>query len=143
MRKINAPTGRRIYQDGSPKKKIFEVDEGVIYCKVDGWVTIDFGDLPDVGDFSVHDVEGITRITIRGNNIKSFKGLEAFFKVPTFVLFLDAEGINMRELAKIAPEKTQDVYFKNDPRKYPLLSVPQLFTRHVDMWEFAHASIKN
>ena len=145
MRKINAPTGLRIYLDGAPKKKIFEVDEGVVYCKAPGssFLVIDFGDLPDVGDFSVHDVEGITRITIRGNNIKSFKGLEAFFKVPTFVMFLDAEGINMRELAKVAPEKTQDVYFKNDPRKYPLLSVPKLFTRRVDMWEFAHARIKN
>ena len=143
MRKINAPTGLRIFQDGSPKKKIFEVDEGVVYCKVDGWVTIDFGDLPDVGDFSVHAVEGLTRVTIRGKNIKSFKGLEAFFKVPSFALFLGAENINIRELAKIAPEKFRDIFFENDPRNYPLLSIHKLFQRDVAMWEFAHSTLKN
>ncbi len=145
MRKINAPTGLRIYAENAPKKKIFEVDEGIVYCKAESStsVVIDFGDLPDVGDFSVHDVAGVNRLTIRGNNIKSFKGLEAFFKVPMLVTFLDAEGINMRELAKIAPEKANRLYFKNDPRKYPLLSVPKLFIQSVNIWEFTHASIKN
>lgn len=145
MRKINAPEGLQVYLAGSFSKKIFEVDEGYLFCKVpeSSGVVIDFGDLKDVGDFEVHRADGIGHITLRGKNIQSFKGMEAFFKVPFYSLFLSAEGVSLRELAKIAPEKARDVFFNNDPRNYPLLSVPKLFQRNVAMAEYVDARIKN
>ena len=133
MRKFGFPEGFRIYLDGAEKNtKYIYNDEGQIMIDAKaggaiGAVVIDFGNNPDLGpnvDFGT--VEGIWRVLIKGEKIKSYKGLEKFFNSGLIAIDIQAKDPNFKELAKIMKAGVRKVYFKSNPLEMPLMSVVKI-----------------
>lgn len=134
MKKFGFPEGFRLYIESAPKQAGYlENDEGLVYMNAKaggtlGNVMIDYGDNPDPGkNVEIHGVEGVWRVTLRGKHIKSFKGIEKIFTSGMLVLMIDCDEIDLKELARIAPEKAKHLMFLRNPLNYPLITALKLF----------------
>lgn len=134
MKKLGFPDGFRIYLDGAFKQdKYITMDEGqvVINAKAGGNVgplVLDFGKNGELGpNVDIGVVEGVWKLVIRGENIKSYKGLEKFFKSGLIAIEIDTPNPNFKELAKtMTSNNIRKVYFKVNPLEIPLLSLPKI-----------------
>ena len=134
MKKLGFPEGFRIYIDSALKNdKYIWMDEGqvMIDAKANGAIgnlTIDFGKNSELGpNVDLGGVEGIWRVTIQGDNIKSYKGLEKVFRPGMLSLMINTKAPNFKELAKImGSNNIKNVMFLVDPRETPLLSLPKI-----------------
>jgi len=134
MKKLGFPEGFRIYLDGAFKQdKYIYMDEGQVMINAKaggniGLTVLDFGKNPELGpnvDFG--DVQGIWKLIIRGENIKSYKGLEKFFKSGLLAIVVDTPNVNLKELAKtMTSNNIKNVYFAVNPLEIPLMSLPKI-----------------
>ena len=134
MKNLGFPEGFRIYIEGALKNdKYISMDEGQVIVNAKaggsiGLVVIDFGKNTELGtnvDFG--SVEGLWKVKIRGENIKSYKGLEKFFKSGLIAIEIDTPNANFRELAKtMGSNNIKYVYFYVNPLEMPLLSLPKI-----------------
>jgi len=134
MKKFGFPEGFRIYQEGAEKDdKYISMDEGqvLINAKAGGKIgltVLDFGNNPELGpNVDIGRVEGIWKLIIRGENIKSYKGLEKFFSSGLLSIVIESPNPNFKEIAKtMSGNNIRFVYFKVNPLQMPLLSLPKI-----------------
>ena len=134
MKKLGFPEGFRIYIDSALKNdKYIWMDEGQVMVNAKaggalGNIVIDFGKNPDMGpNVDIGGAEGLWRVTIQGENIKSYKGLEKFFGPGLLSLMVNTKAPNFKELAKVmSGNNIKNVIFLVDPRETPLLSLPKI-----------------
>jgi hypothetical protein len=134
MKKLGFPEGFRIYLDGAFKQdKYIYMDEGQVMIDAKaggniGLMVLDFGKNGELGpnvDFG--DVQGIWKLIIRGENIKSYKGLEKFFKSGLLAIVVDTPNVNFKELAKtMTSNNIKNVYFTVNPLEIPLMTLPKI-----------------
>lgn len=135
MKKLGFPDGFRIYLDGAFKQdKYIMMDEGQVMINAKaggrfiGLTVLDFGKNGELSpNVDIGGVEGIWKLIIRGENIKSYKGLEKFFKSGLIAIEIDTPNPNFKELAKtMTSNNIRKVYFKVNPLEIPLLSLPKI-----------------
>lgn len=134
MKKFGFPEGFRIYLESAPKNdKYLIMDEGRLELNAKasgaiGSVVIDFGKNPELGpNIDFGHVEGIWTVTIRGENIQSYKGLEKIFNTGLVAIDIETESPNFRELAKcMKSNNVKRVGFLVNPFNTPLLSLPKI-----------------
>ena len=134
MKKLGFPEGFRIYLEGAFKQdKYIYMDEGQVMIDAKaggniGLMVLDFGKNGELGpNIDFGDVQGIWKLIIRGENIKSYKGLEKFFKSGLLALVVDTPNVNLKELAKMMTSNNiKNVYFAVNPLEMPLMSLPKI-----------------
>ena len=139
MKKFGFPDGFRIYVEGALKNdKYIKMDEGkvIIDAKASGsigFLVLDFGKNSELGpNVDIGDVQGIWKLVVKGDNIKSYKGLEKFFNSGLISIVIDTPNPNLKELAKtMTSNNVEYIYFKVDPLQMPLLSIPKICHREV------------
>lgn len=120
----------KVYKTGAPKdSKFVKIENGEITFTKDAWaVTVDFGNLPSIpeGFYFGNDENGGSwrRIEIKGNNIKSYKGIENLLTNNTVIV--STKHINFKAMAKEV-KNVRFVTFKEDPSTFPVLSIIDLF----------------
>ena len=118
----------KVYKTGAPKdSKFVKIENGEITFTKDAWmVTVDFGNLPSIpeGFYFAENKTNWRRIEIKGNNIKSYKGLENL--LTNNAVIVSTKQVNFKAMAKEV-KNVRFVTFKEDPSTFPVLSIIDLF----------------
>lgn len=151
MKKFGFPSGFRIYLEGALKNnKYIFMDEGQVMINAKaggnlGYLTIDFGPNGELGpNVDLGAAEGIWKLILRGEKIKSYKGLEKVFKHGLTVLEIDTPNPNLKELVKVmSSNNVRIVNFLVNPLNTPLLTLPEICHEKVAIAKRADTRLLN